>query len=70
MSWTETPQSSNVARYAYDEASRVLTVEFKNGARYNYYDVPLSVYQGLATAASTGSYLAQHVKNVFRYARA
>ena len=44
MNWTETPDSSNIARYRYDEKGHVLTVEFKNGGTYNYYDVPLPVY--------------------------
>ena len=31
MNWVETPNSSNIARYKYDERTHVLTVEFKNG---------------------------------------
>lgn len=27
--WTETPQSSSIARYLYDEASRTLAIEFR-----------------------------------------
>jgi len=70
MNWIETPDSSNIARYRYDENEHVLTVEFKNGGTYNYYDVPSSVYEGMNVAASRGQFLAQNVKNIYRYARA
>ncbi len=69
MNWTETPDSSNIARYRYDEKGRVLTVEFKNGGTYNYYDVPSSVYERMNAAASKGQFLAQNIKNTYRYAR-
>lgn len=69
MNWTETPDSSNIARYRYDEKGRVLTVEFKNGGTYNYYDVPLPVYAQMNAATSKGKFLAQNIKNNYRYAR-
>jgi hypothetical protein len=69
MNWTETPDSSNIARYRYDEKAHVLTVEFKNGGTYNYYDVPLPVYVQMNAATSKGQYLAQNIKNTYRYAR-
>lgn len=70
MSWIETPDSSNIARYKYDDNARVLTVEFKNGGTYNYYDVPQAVYDQLNAATSKGQFLAQSIKGAFRYARA
>ena len=70
MTWIATPQSSNIAGFDYDSARHVLIVEFKNGGRYNYFDVPQTVFQGMKAADSKGQYLAQNVKNVFRYARA
>jgi KTSC domain len=69
MNWTETPDSSNIARYRYDEKGHVLTVEFKNGGTYNYYDVPLPVYVQMNAATSKGQFLAQNIKNIYRYAR-
>jgi len=42
---------------------------FKNGGTYNYYDVPLPVYVQMNTAASKGQFLAQNIKNTYRYAR-
>ena len=41
----------------------------KNGGRYNYYDVPDVVYEGMKGAASYGQFLAQNIKGKYRYAR-
>lgn len=69
MSWIETPESSNIARYMYDGNKRVLTVEFKSGGTYKYYDVPQVIYDQLRRASSKGQFLARNVKGAFRYAR-
>ena len=69
MSWIETPNSSNVAGFDYDKDTQVLIVEFKNGARYNYYDVPEALFEGMKGASSYGQFLAQNIKGHFRYAR-
>lgn len=69
MNWIDTPDSSNIARYRYDEKAHVLTVEFKNGGTYNYYDVPQMVYEQMNAASSKGQFLAQNIKGAYRYAR-
>jgi len=69
MEWIETPESSSIARFAYDEASYVLKVEFKNGGLYDYFDVPPHVFEGMRNAPSRGQYLAQNIKGTYRYAR-
>jgi len=43
MEWINTPESSNIAGFGYNESSRILTVEFKNGGRYEYFDVTTDV---------------------------
>lgn len=70
MDWINTPESSNIARFAYDEQSQILKVEFKNGSVYDYFDVPNHVFDGMKGALSKGQYLAQQVKGSYRYARA
>ena len=67
--WVSTPQSSNVAGFCYDDASQTLTVEFNSGSRYNYYDVPQHVFEGMKSAESKGRYLNAEIKGVYRYAR-
>ena len=69
MSWIATPESSNISGFDYIKETQVLIVEFKNGGRYNYYDVPEAVFEGMKAASSKGQFLAQNVKNVYRYAR-
>ncbi len=69
MNWIDTPDSSNIARYGYDEKTRVLAVEFKNGGTYNYYDVPQMVYEQMNAASSKGQFLGQNIKGAYRYAR-
>ena len=69
VNWIETPESSNIARYTYDGAAQVLTVEFRNGGSYNYYDVPQVVFDQMRTAPSKGGFHARYVKGAYRYAR-
>ncbi len=70
MEWIETPQSSNIARFAYEAPSQVLTVEFKTGGTYNYFDIPDVIFEQMTAASSKGQFLAQKIKGRFRYARA
>lgn len=69
MNWIETPESSNIARFYYDDTSQLLVVEFKTGITYQYYDIPATVYESLCAASSKGQFLATHVKQTYRYAR-
>jgi len=61
--------SSTISRMAYDEARRVLAVEFKNGSRYEYYDLPANVFQQMKMAGSKGQFLSANIKGRYRYAR-
>lgn len=69
MEWIESPESSNIARFGYDESSQILTVEFNNGGSYNYYDVPMMVFEQMKAAPSKGQFLGQCIKGVYRYAK-
>lgn len=70
MNWIESPESSNIARFGYDDATQVLFVEFKNGSVYHYFDVLESVFEQMKTAPSKGQFLARNIKGAYRYARA
>lgn len=61
--------SSTLERVGYDPHSLTLSVEFKNGSAYQYFDVPEHVFRELLAAGSPGQYLAQNVKSLYRYAR-
>jgi hypothetical protein len=69
MSWIATPDSSTIAGFDYVPAQKMLIVEFKNGGRYNYYDVPDIIFERMKQAESKGQFLTQNIKNTFRYAR-
>lgn len=61
--------SSNVAAVGYDEDSSTLQVEFNNGGMYQYFDVPVNLFEGLRDADSVGGYLAANIKGRYRYSK-
>ncbi|GEN36104.1 KTSC domain-containing protein [Aneurinibacillus danicus] len=60
--------SSNLRAVGYDPVSQTLRIQFHNGT-YDYYNVPVSIHQGLMSAGSKGSYHAAYIKNAFSYRR-
>lgn len=70
MDWSESPESSTIARFGYDSSTGVLGVEFRNGGTYHYFDVPEDVFQQMAAASSKGQFLARSIKGTYRYSRA
>ena len=54
--------SSNIASIGFDPDHMILEIEFLNGAVYQYYDVPQSIYDGLMAADSHGKYFAASIK--------
>ena len=70
MNWIQTPESSNINRFTYDESTQTMKVEFRNGGIYNYFDIPQNIFEEMKRATSKGQYLAQNIKGYYRYARA
>lgn len=63
-------KSSSVYAVAYDQPSATLGVQFINGSEYHYFQVPESLFQGLLTASSVGTFLNARIKEAgFRYKR-
>lgn len=54
--------SSNLASIGYDTSSETLEIEFLHGGVYQYYDVPLTVYESLMSASSHGTYFDKNIK--------
>jgi hypothetical protein len=54
--------SSNLSSVGYDPDSKTLEIEFLNGGLYQYFNVPLNIYNGLMAASSHGSYFDQYIK--------
>jgi hypothetical protein len=61
--WIETPESSNIAKFRLDGST--LSVVFKAGTQYLYYDVPEAIYDGMRTAESKGKFFNANVKGQF-----
>lgn len=61
--------SSNLRSVGDDPTARILEVEFHGGGIYQYLGVPGSAHAGLMRAGSKGGYLADHIKDVYRYRR-
>lgn len=55
-------ESSNLAAVGYDAVSKILQVEFKGGAIYNYFKVSPDSYDSLLDAESVGKYLNAEIK--------
>lgn len=56
-------KSTNIKRYAYDESSRLLAIEFKNGRVYEYPTIAKQFYEGLNRSRSKGKYFEQWIRH-------
>jgi hypothetical protein len=61
--------SSNISTVGFDADTQTLEIEFTNGNIYQYFDVPVTVYEELMQAESKGKFLTTQIKGVYRYAR-
>ena len=61
--------SSNLSRIRYDEDTYTLEIEFQSGRVYQYFDVPLQIFEGLRVADSHGKFFNAQIKGHYRYAR-
>lgn len=58
-----TVQSHHIERIQYEPNTQTLRIEFTNGAVYDYAGVPLTVWNGLDQAGSTGTYFWANIRN-------
>ena len=62
-------ESTVLASIRYDEPNQLLFVEFRGGAFYCYFPVPLTIHQGLLGAPSKGAYFNRFVRAHFSFTR-
>lgn len=62
-------ESTVLASITYDEPHQLLLVEFRAGAIYCYWAVPLTVHEGLLAAPSKGAYFNHFVRAQFSFTR-
>jgi hypothetical protein len=62
-------ESSMMCFADYNAASRQLTITFKAGSRYVYFNVPQPVFDGLLAAPSAGHYFDVHIRDRYEFKR-
>ena len=60
-------ESSNLVGTEYDTATKKLVVEFKNGAKYEYEDVPHQLYTSFRSSESQGKFFTSEISKKFKY---
>lgn len=60
-------QSSNITKTEYDTETKKLIVEFKNGLRYEYDEVPHQLYTQFRMSESQGKFFSGKISKVFKY---
>lgn len=60
-------QSSNIKKTEYDTVTKNLLVEFNNGAKYEYTDVPHQLYTQFRMSESQGKFFTSKISKTFKY---
>ena len=60
-------ESSSIARFAYQRATRLLLVEFRTGRVYEYQDVPPAFIEEWRSAASAGRFFNEWIRDRFSF---
>ena len=55
-------ESSNIKAIGYDAASKILRVEFRNGASHDYPDTSLEMHADFMAADSKGKHFHKHIR--------
>ena len=60
-------KSSNIKRTEYDTETKKLIVEFNNGFKYEYDEVPHQIYTKFRVAESQGKYFVSDISKTYKY---
>jgi len=60
-------ESSNLKSTEYDTESKKLVVEFKNGMKYEYDEVPHNIYAQFRLSESQGKFFNTNISKTFKY---
>jgi hypothetical protein len=60
-------ESSNLKTTEYDTESKKLVVEFKNGFKYEYDEVPHNIYAQFRLSESQGKFFNSNISKTFKY---
>ena len=59
--------SSSIKSIGYNAVNKILEVEFKRGAIYQYLKIPNDVYNQLINASSIGSYFMKNIAKKYSF---
>lgn len=62
-------KSSNVKHTEYDLESKKLLIEFNNGIKYEYDDVPHKIYTQFRMAESQGKFFSTNIAKNYKYVK-
>ena len=62
-------KSSNVKKTEYDLETKKLLVEFNNGIKYEYDDVPHKIYTQFRLAESQGKFFSSNIAKSYKYTK-
>lgn len=60
-------ESSNLHKTEYDTETNKLVVEFKNGSRYEYDEVPHKIYTQFRLSESQGKFFNNEISKTYKY---
>ena len=60
-------QSSNVKKTEYDTETRIMLVEFNNGHKYEYSEVPHQLYTQFRISESQGKFFSTKISKIYKY---
>ena len=62
----QTVRSRILRSVGYDDATKILEIEFHTGLVYQYSAVPPKVYKDLMSSDAVGKYFSEKIRNQFR----
>jgi hypothetical protein len=60
-------KSSNIKKTEYDTETKKLVVEFNNGFKYEYDDVPHQIYTKFRMSESQGKFFTTEISKAYKY---
>jgi hypothetical protein len=60
-------KSSNIKKTEYDTETKKLVVEFNNGFKYEYDDVPHQIYTKFRMSESQGKFFTTDISKAYKY---
>jgi hypothetical protein len=60
-------KSSNLKKTEYDTETKMMVVEFLNGSRYQYEDVPHQIYTRFRLSESQGKFFSTEISKKYKF---